>query len=45
LKPGVIANVTDNTEPLCTAEDSIYALSVCMAALASVNSGSSQDVG
>ena len=41
----VIANVVDDTEPLCTAEDSIYALSVCMAALESVNSGRSQDVG
>ncbi len=41
----VIANVVDDTEPLCTAEDSIYALSVCMAALKSVDSGSSQVVG
>ncbi|MCB1220594.1 MAG: Gfo/Idh/MocA family oxidoreductase [Planctomycetales bacterium] len=40
----VIANVMEDTEPLCTAEDSIYALSVCKAALQSVESGRSQDV-
>lgn len=41
----VIANVMDDTEPLCTADDSIYALSVCKAALDSVESGRSQQVG
>ena len=35
----VVSCVLDGTAPLCTAEDSVYALSVCLAALHSCESG------
>jgi UDP-N-acetylglucosamine 3-dehydrogenase len=35
----VVHSVVDGTPPVCTAQDSIYALSVCLAALESIDSG------
>jgi UDP-N-acetylglucosamine 3-dehydrogenase len=35
----VVHSVESGTPPVCTAEDSIYALSVCLAALQSIDSG------
>lgn len=35
----VVRSVTDGKPPVCTAEDSIYALTVCLAALKSIDSG------
>ncbi|MCC7477317.1 Gfo/Idh/MocA family oxidoreductase [bacterium] len=41
----VVQCVMDGSQPLCTAEDSIYALSVCLAALKSIEIGASVAVG
>lgn len=35
----VVQSVLDGTPPVCTAEDSVYALSVCLAALHSIDTG------
>lgn len=40
----VVQSVVDGTAPVCTAEDSIYALSVCLAALRSIETGQAVEV-
>ena len=40
----VIQNVVDGTKPVSTAEDSIYALRTCMAALQSIDTGQAVEV-
>jgi UDP-N-acetylglucosamine 3-dehydrogenase len=40
----VVRNVIDGTRPISTAEDSIYALRVCEAALSSIKSGKSVEI-
>ncbi len=41
----VVQSVLDGSPPVCTAEDSIYALSVCLAALQSIETGQAVAVG
>jgi predicted dehydrogenase len=40
----VVECVMNGRQPLCTAEDSIYALKVCLAALESIGSGKSVNI-
>jgi len=40
----VVQSVVDGTAPVCTAEDSVYALSVCLAALRSIETGQAVEV-
>jgi UDP-N-acetylglucosamine 3-dehydrogenase len=41
----VVQSVLDGIPPVCTADDSIYALSVCIAALRSIESGAAVSIG
>ncbi|MCH7472426.1 Gfo/Idh/MocA family oxidoreductase [bacterium] len=41
----VVASVQNGTKPVCSAEDSVYALSVCLAALKSIATGQAVAVG